>query len=276
MITLHDIQNTKKINSDSKQWAIANIDYINSDNPLLGSSIKVEKGESEGYYTAILYMQPATKVSTITLCSAAALFGCEKPCLIGSGMLGMTTGQSAATRRTIIFLLDSVRFYAMLRKEITAKHRKHGDQLAIRLNGTTDIDFTDFIASMPHIRFYDYTKVYARVIKNKLANYDLTFSGSAYSEKTIAMTARAVNAGHRVAIAFNTGERKGEFSMPTDLADFDTTDLRFTDDKVLGGLKCKGGNRQSRLDNMDNANFFFSPKTYANLKSLIATDGLMA
>lgn len=270
MITIQQIQDTSLINADSKAWALENLDYINSENPLLGSSIKVEKGESEGYYTAILYMQPADKVATRTLCAAAELFGCKDACLIGSGMLGMTTGQSAATRRTIIFLLDSDRFYTMLRKEIQAKHRKHGDQLAIRLNGTTDIDFTDFIASMPHIRFYDYSKVYARVIKNKLANYDITFSGSAYSEKTIFMTARAIKAGHRVAIAFNTGERKGEFSMPTDLADFDTTDLRFTDDKVLGGLKYKGGSRQSRIDNMDKPNFFFSLKTYTNLQNLIA------
>jgi hypothetical protein len=270
MITIQQITDTSLINADSKAWALENLDYINSDNPLLGSSIKVEKGESEGYYTAILYMQPADKVATRTLCAAAELFGCKDACLIGSGMLGMSTGQSAATRKTIIYLLDSDRFYTMLRKEIQAKHRKHGDKLAIRLNGTTDIDFTDFIASMPHIRFYDYSKVYARVIKNTLTNYDITFSGSAYSEKTIFMTARAIKAGHRVAIAFNTGERKNEFSMPTDLADFDTTDLRFTDDKVLGGLKYKGGSRQSRLDNMDKPNFFFSLKTYTNLQNLIA------
>lgn len=270
MITIQQIQDTSLINADSKAWALENLDYINSDNPLLGSSIKVEKGESEGYYTAILYMQPADKVATRTLCSAAALFGCKDICLIGSGMLGMTTGQSAATRRTIIYLLDSDRFYTMLRKEIQAKYRKHGDKLAIRLNGTTDIDFTSFIASMPHIRFYDYSKIYARVVKNKLANYDITFSGSAYSEKTLYMTARAIKAGHRVAIAFNTGETKGEFTMPTDLADFDTTDLRFTDAKVLGGLKYKGGSRQSRIDNMDRPNFFFSLKTYNNLQNLIA------
>jgi hypothetical protein len=270
MITIQQITDTSLINADSKAWALENLDYINSSNPLLGSSIKVEKGESEGYYTAILYMQPADKVATRTLCAAAELFGCKDACLIGSGMLGMSTGQSAATRKTIIYLLDSDRFYTMLRKEIQAKHRKHGDKLAIRLNGTTDIDFTDFIASMPHIRFYDYSKVYARVIKNTLTNYDITFSGSAYSEKTIFMTARAIKAGHRVAIAFNTGERKNEFSMPTDLADFDTTDLRFTDDKVLGGLKYKGGSRQSRLDNMDKPNFFFSLKTYTNLQNLIA------
>jgi hypothetical protein len=270
MLTINDIKNSDKINAESILWAIENIDYINSKNPLLGSSIKVEKGESEGYYTSVLYMQPANKVATMTLCGGAALAGCEKPCLIGSGMLGMTTGQSAATRRTIIFLLDPDRFFGMLKREIEAKYRKHRVKLAIRLNGTTDIDFTDFIASMPHIRFYDYTKIYARILKNTLSNYDLTYSGSAYSTKTIAMTARAVNAGHRVAIAFNTGEKTGEFTMPADIADFDTTDLRFTDSNVLGGLKYKGGNRQSRIDNMDVANFFFSLKTYANLQNIIA------
>lgn len=270
MITKIDIENSTKINAQSKAWAITNIDYVNSKNPLLGSSIKVEKGESEGYYTSILYLQPANKVATITLCGGATLAGCEKPCLIGSGMLGMTTGQSAATRRTIIFLLDRDRFFTMLKTEIEAKYKKHGNKLAIRLNGTTDIDFTDFIASMSHIRFYDYTKIYARILKNTLSNYDLTYSGSAYSTKTIAMAARAVSAGYRVAIAFNTGGKSGEFTMPDDIADFDATDLRFTDANILGGLKYKGGNRQSRFDNMDTANFFFSLKTYANLQNIIA------
>ena len=272
MITTITIQATDKINSVSKQWALDNIDYINSDNKLLGTSMKVEKGESEGYYTSVLYMQPADKVSTVTLCPSAALFGCKADCLISSGMLGLTTGQAAATRRTILFLLDPIRFYAMLTKEINAKHKKHGKKLAIRLNGTTDIDFTDFIASMPHIRFYDYSKVYSRLLKNRLANYDLTYSGSAYSQKVMVMTARAVRAGHRVAIAFNTGETRGEFKMPTDLADFDTTDLRFTDNNELGGLKFKGGNRAARIASMDSNNFFFTPNTYGQLKGLIASD----
>jgi len=126
MITVQAIQETTKINQASKQWALDNLDYINSSNKLLGTSLKVEKGESEGYYTSVLYMQPADKVSTTTLCAAAELFGCKKDCLIGSGMLGLTTGQAAATRRTILFLLDPDRFYSMLRKEVEAKYKKHG------------------------------------------------------------------------------------------------------------------------------------------------------
>ena len=270
MITQQSIQDSNKINQASKDWAIDNIDYLNSNNALLGSSLKVEKGEKEGYYTSVMYLQPANKVSTVTVCSGAKFAGCEKPCLIGSGMLGLTTGQAAATRRTIIYLLDPVRFFEMLRKEIANKYKKHGDKLAIRLNGTSDIDFTDFIASMPHIRFYDYTKVYARVIKNTLANYDLTYSGSAFSSKSIQMTARAVVEGHRVAIAFNTAERKGEFKVPTDLMDFDSTDLRFTDQPGLGALKYKGGSVQKRMESMNTNDFFFNMDRYNDLKNIIA------
>ena len=272
MINLNDIKNSTAINAESKTWALDNLDYINSNNKLLGSSRKVEKGEKQGYYTAVMYMQPADKVATKTLCAGAKLAGCKHDCLISSGQLGMSIGQRAATRRTIIYLLDRDRFYSMLRKEIEREYKKHGDKLAVRLNGTTDCDFSSFIASTPSVRFYDYTKVYARVLKNKLPNYDLTYSGSAVSDKAIAMTARAVKAGHRVAIAFNTAETKGEFKIPTSVLDFDSTDLRFLDKPGLGGLKFKGGSKALRLKLMDKKSFFFTPDSYNQLTNLIATD----
>jgi len=270
MITTKQIQTSKEINDNAKQWAIDNLDYINSSNKLLGSSLKVEKGEKEGYYTSILYLQPADKIAIKTLCAGAKIGGCLKDCLISSGQLGMTTGQRAATRRTIIYLLDRNRFYAMLRKEISSLYRKHGKQLAIRLNGTSDIDFNDFIKTMPQVRFYDYTKVYKRLTSNRLNNYDLTYSGSAFSRKSIEITGRAIKDGHRVAIAFNTAERKGEFPVPKNLLNFDQTDLRFLDRKRLGALKCKGGSIAKRLASMDKANFFFTPETYSQLNNIIA------
>lgn len=270
MLTIEQIKTSDAINDDAKAWAIDNLDYINSANKLLGSSLKVEKGEKEGFYTSILYLQPADKIATKTLCAGAKLNGCKTPCLISSGQLGMSTGQRAATRRTIIYLLDSDRFFTMLRKEIDGLYRKHHDQLAVRMNGTSDIDFSDFIATMPHVRFYDYTKVFRRMAYNRLPNYDLTYSGSAFSPKSIEITGRAVREGHRVAIAFNTAERKGEFPMPEDILDFDETDLRFLDGKGLGGLKCKGGSKAKRLESMDKPNFFFTPETYNQLNNIIA------
>lgn len=264
MITIKQIETSTAINANAKQWARDNLEYLNSSNKLLGSSIKVEKGSTKGFVTAIVYLQPANKVAAKTLCAGAKMAGCLDGCLISSGQLGMTTGQNAATRRTIKLLLDSYGFYSQLRAEITKEHNKHGDKLAIRLNGTSDIDFNSFIASMPAIRFYDYTKVYKRVVDNMLSNYDLTYSGSANSAGSIRRTAKAIKQGHRVAIAFNTGERKGEFKVPGGMLDFDSTDLRFLDEKSLGSLKMKGGSiAQRKL--ASNKSFFYTPATYNDL-----------
>lgn len=275
-ITVREITDSKLINAAAKQWALTNLDYLNSSNKLLGSSVKVEKGGKRGYVTAILYLQPANKVANTTLCAGAKLAGCIEGCLISSGQLGMTTGQNAATRRTIRYLLDKQGFYAQLKAEIEKEYKKHGDKLAVRLNGTSDCDFSDLIASMPSVRFYDYTKVYARILKNQLSNYDLTYSGSAFNDKALQMTARAINQGARVAIAFNTGETKGEFKVADIVKpgtqDFDETDLRFLDGAGLGYLKMKGGNKKARQASMNNDSFFFTPDSYKKLESLIASD----
>ena len=244
MITIQAIQETTKINQASKQWALDNLDYINSSNKLLGTSLKVEKGESEGYYTSVLYMQPADKVSTVTLCAAADLFGCKKDCLIGSGMLGLTTGQAAATRRTILFLLDSGRFYSMLRKEVEAKHKKHGNKLAIRLNGTSDLDFIemmnrklniDVLNELTNIQFYDYTKNLSRAMKYLGSRYHLTFSRS---EVNSSECMQYLIAGGNVAMVFD--EVPSKF-MGFNVINGDETDLRYMDEQnVIVGLKAKG------------------------------------
>lgn len=54
MLTIEQVQSSNEINDSAKVWAIENLDYINSANKLLGSSLKVEKGEKEGFYTSIL------------------------------------------------------------------------------------------------------------------------------------------------------------------------------------------------------------------------------
>lgn len=270
IITKQTIQSTTLLQPDAKQWALDNLDYLNSPNKLLGSSRKVEKGEKLGYMTAVMYLQPADKVATKTLCAGAKVAGCKRECLISSGQLGMSIGQRAATRRTILYVLAPDLFFSRLHREIEREYKKHGDKLAIRLNGTSDINFSDLIRELSHVRFYDYTKVWQRVVHNKLANYDLTYSGSAVSDKAIAMTARAVVAGARVAIAFNTANTKGEFTLPDSVDDYDTTDLRFLDNPGLGGLTYKGGNKKTRQANMERDSFFYTPDSYTRLTDIIA------
>ena len=53
---------------------MANWDYLTKTDTSLvnvNSSTKIEKGSKLDIYTAILYMQPADKVATITLCAGA-------------------------------------------------------------------------------------------------------------------------------------------------------------------------------------------------------------
>ena len=103
-ITLAEINATKLINTNAKKWCADNLDYLNKPMRFFGSSLKVEKG-ADKYDTYVMYLQPADKVATETLCSFAVLAGCKEPCLISSGQLGMSVGQNAATKRTILMLL---------------------------------------------------------------------------------------------------------------------------------------------------------------------------
>jgi len=267
------------INPAVKAWAIKNWDYLTKVNtPLVNvnSSTKTSKGIKLKINTAILYMQPADKVATKTLCAGADLFGCKPDCLISSGQLGMTQAQKAVTKRTLCYLLEPTRFADTLRAEIFLHSANYGDTLAVRLNGTTDIDFSNFIETMPSIRFYDYTKVYFRVKSNKLDNYDLTFSGSANNTKTMAMTARAIKSGFKTVLAVNTAETKGEYKMPDKLdliplINMDDTDARFLDPEgSVGVLKRKGSNKAERAQDETKNGFFFNQSNLVKLTKLIS------
>jgi hypothetical protein len=273
------VQNSTAINATAKTWARDHWDYLTkTDTPLINvnSSTKIEKGEKLDVFTGILYLKPADQVTTKTICAAADLMGCKKGCLISSGQLGKKAGSNAATKRTIMYALQPELFLKHLKVEIMRHQLNHGDKLAIRLNGTSDIDFSDLIASMPDQQFYDYTKVYARVLKNDLPNYDLTFSGSANNAKSLAMTARAIKDGKRTVLAINTAESKGEYKMPDSLGliplvNMDDTDVRFKDAAdAVGVLKRKGSNKQTRAHDEQRDGFFFNQSNINKLAALVA------
>lgn len=276
-----EIERSKLLTDSAKQWAIKNWHYLTKvDTPLINvnSSSKIAKGKKINLATAILYLKPADMISTKTLCAAADLFKCKKECLESSGQLGMKTGDNAKIKRTILFLLRERDFYDNLRAEIL-KHQAAAERkkqkFAVRLNGTSDIDFSSFIESMPSTQFYDYTKIYHRVKNNTLKNYDLTFSGSAASNKTIGITARAIRAGFRTVLAMNTAETKGEYKLPNKLGliplvNMDDTDARFLDElNALGVLARKGSNKEQRQQDETRNNFFFNQSTINQLGELL-------
>lgn len=276
-ITLAEINSSTLINDKAKEWARDNLEYLNKQMKLFGSSQKVEKG-ADKFTTYILYLQPADKVATSTLCLFAEAAGCKEPCLISSGQLGMTTGQNAATKRTILMLLRPEWFEAQLLSEIDKAERKaaiDGIPALFRLNGTSDLNFDYIIKQRPDSLFYDYTKLLSRVSKNTLDNYDLTFSGSMYSTQSRAALIKAVQRKHRIAVAFNTkGISRDSLSVPVGFANFDNTDLRHLDGPVIGALKRKGSSIAERdADNARRDSFFVTSANLNEFNSIIAIGG---
>ena len=263
-ITINDIESSSLINVTAKTWAIANLGYLNKPMKFFGSSTKLEKGASK-YDSYVIYLQPADKVSVDTLCTFASKAGCKEPCLIDSGQLGMSTGQNAATKRTILMLLRPDYFNTQVLAEIDKAERKAiktGMPALFRLNGTSDIDFSAIYKARPDSQFYDYTKQLSRVRKYTLRNYDLTFSGSMYSKQSRAALRKAVKAQYRIAVAFNTKLIASDrLTIPASLANFDKTDLRHLDGKVIGALTRKGSNKVQRAtDNSVSESFFVTQR----------------
>jgi hypothetical protein len=242
------------LTTTARQWLynLDNLAYVNKPMKLFGSSTKVEKG-ADKRDTYILYLQPAGKVAKHTLCLGAAVAGCEAPCLISSGQLGMSTGQRAATKRTILLLLRPEWFKAQLLREIDKAERKAqktGIPALFRLNGTSDIDWAGVIAQRPRSQFYDYTKVLARVrLAAGVPNYHVTYSGSMYTSQSKAALRKAVQRGHNVAVAVNTKDIPADNITTAELGlpSFDSTDLRPLDPTgTIGVLKRKGSNKAQR------------------------------
>jgi hypothetical protein len=276
-ITKQDIQFSDLVNNSAKFWALENLEYLNKPMRFFGSSLKVEKG-ADKYDSYVMYLQPADKVAKQTLCAFAEKAGCKEPCLIDSGQLGMSVGQNAATKRTILMLLRPDYFKSQILAEIDKAERKAlkgGMPALFRLNGTSDLDFSDIIKARPRSMFYDYTKLLSRVRKNSIANYDLTFSGSMYSMQSRSALQKAVVAGHRIAVAFNTKLIASDsLVIPDSLANFDKTDLRHLDGPVVGALTRKGSNKKQRAyDDTLEASFFVTSANLKQFNDIIAIGG---
>lgn len=272
-----ELQFSDLVNNRAKFWALENLEYLNKPMRFFGSSLKVEKG-ADKYDSYVMYLQPADKVAKQTLCAFAEKAGCKEPCLIDSGQLGMSVGQNAATKRTILMLLRPDYFKTQILAEIDKAERKAlkgGMPALFRLNGTSDLDFSDIIRARPSSMFYDYTKLLARVRKNAMANYDLTFSGSMFSMQSRNALQKAVVAGHRIALAFNTKLIASDsLVIPDSLANFDKTDLRHLDGPVIGALTRKGSNKKQRAyDDTLKASFFVTSANLKQFNDIIAIGG---
>lgn len=196
--------------------------------------------------TYILYLAPATQLEGFNLCPFASE-GCKKSCLYTAGRGAFSNVQTARLNKTKIWAYDRSNFYVRLVDEIlhiSSIAVKQDRTIAIRLNGTSDIDHIELskkytgidLLQLPNVIFYDYTKNPNHIKKYLNTSYKLTFSRSEINEtKAIDV----LHMGGNVAIVFND-------TLPIEWNGYkvingDETDLRYFDPvNVVIGLKAKG------------------------------------
>lgn len=207
------------------------------------TNAKTPKGEKIGVLTGILYLAPAN-ISGFEVCPRRTV-GCTKSCLYSAGRGRFSNVQKARINRTKLFFENRELFLNMLRLDIRLleiQAEQMGMLPAVRLNGTSDIDWTRFglMEEFPNVQFYDYTKVLNR-LKKLPPNYYVTFS-RAESNDIDSLT--AIKMGHNVSVVFNLGKND---PMPdtwngAPVYDGDETDARFLDPQggYIIGLRAKG------------------------------------
>lgn len=208
---------------------------------------KTVKGQKKGVLTGILYLAPAS-VSGINVCPNASE-GCKSACLNTAGMGIFKPVQDARIRKTKALFADKAAFVAQLKKEIgfaMKRAAKKGMELAIRLNGTSDLPWENIfpMQEFPTLAFYDYTKSPLRMDKYLKGlmpkNYTLTFS---LSETNMPIALTVLKQGGNVAMVFGTKDVKAfpKKHLGFRVINGDENDLRFKDPKnVIVALKMKG------------------------------------
>jgi hypothetical protein len=206
------------------------------------TNYKTSKGEKLGILTGILYLAPA-KISGYEVCPMRSA-GCTAACLYTAGMGAFSNVQQARIKKTKMFFEQREEFFKLLHKDIKsliAKAKKENLVPAVRLNGTSDINWVRFkiFEQYSEVQFYDYTKMLNHLTKD-VANYHITFSKNESNDVDCKI---ALERGYNVAVVFNT--KKG-LSLPSYWNDYpvydgDDTDVRFYDpDNHVIGLRAKG------------------------------------
>jgi hypothetical protein len=210
----------------------------------LSTDTKTVKGEKIGVLTGILYLAPAN-VSGYEVCPRRSK-GCTDACLYTAGRGVFKSVKNARIKKTKLFFENRDVFLHLLYKDIKAlikKADKNNMTPAVRLNGTSDIEWTRFniMKDFPDVQFYDYTKVLNRLSKSIPNNYHLTFSKNEANDEDCD---HALKLGFNVAAVFNTkkGEALPKLYKEHPIYNGDETDVRFKDPKggYIIGLIAKG------------------------------------
>lgn len=205
---------------------------------LLGKNTKTVKTEARylKWRVRVMHLAPA-RLSGHEVCAGRSP-GCTAACLnlSGKGVMGMV--QRARVAKTQLYFEDHGRFMAMLHEELDQEERaakRRGKRLAVRLNGTSDLNWEAVVRVHPGVQFYDYTKVWERYekwLERPAGNYWLTWSASEMNARHSKRVLRWGWPGS-VALVAEVGkgmaERLPEWARGQACVDGDVHDLRFMD-----------------------------------------------
>lgn len=200
--------------------------------------------------THILYMSPYNQNSKgVNLCPNASE-GCILGCLFTAGRGAFNSIQQARKNRTELYLNNRQEFCERIFKELQLLDKKaqnKGAKIAVRLNGTSDLDFVGIIKNrlginildeFQNLEFYDYTKILGKVEKYAGTRYKLTFSRAEDNE---ADAIKALKFGVPVSVVFHHKNELPKTYLGTMVIDGDKADdLMLDSGAVILGLKAKG------------------------------------
>jgi hypothetical protein len=213
------------------------------------TNAKTVKNNIETY---ILYLAPANMIDGFNLCPFAS-DGCKKACLYSAGRGRFNNVQQSRINKSKFWAYDRATFYIQLTNEILkiqAQAVKKDITIALRLNGTSDIDHIDLIKrytgtnvlDLSNLIFYDYTKNPNIVKKYLGTNYKITFSRSEINENKV-LDVLAI--GGNVAIVFK--DTLPDTWQGYKVINGDETDLRYFDPiNIVVGLKAKGDAKKDK------------------------------
>lgn len=211
---------------------------------LLSKGVTNAKTVKNALPTYIMYLSPADTSGT-NVCPNKSL-GCTIACLFTAGMGAFSNVMNARLQKTLFYIKDRTGFCKQLFSELVKISNK-GTPTAIRLNGTSDLDFVGIlknrikqdILELPNLSFYDYTKTLGKAIKYKdTPNYTITFSRSETNEKECLT---ALSMGINVAVVFDHRKPLPTSYLGYPVIDGDAADdLMLTHKGVILGLKAKG------------------------------------
>ena len=202
--------------------------------------------------TYCMYLAPSD-TSGYNVCTGSTK-ECRLGCLATSGRAKMDINsnrniiKNCRIKKTELFFDNNEYFMDWLFAEIRMyqnKAKKQGMPFAVRLNGTSDINWNFYYVNgknvfetFPEIKFYDYTKVFGR-FSEKPNNYHLTYS---YTGNNTKNCIDLLERGYNVAVVFDTlkhHELPKEY-LGYEVVDGDLTDYRpFDPNGVIVGLRFK-------------------------------------